>query len=78
MSKGCWKLSTGETLTNVAKFAIELGVTRQTIYVWIAKGMPVLRSEDGKILILYEKALKWLEKQINFGSVKVELKVGYR
>jgi hypothetical protein len=39
-----------------------LGVPRQTIYTWIAKGMPVLRTKKSNLLVPIEDALKWIKQ----------------
>jgi len=56
-----WTLN-GIEFTTVQEFAKGVGVTRATIYVWIAKGLPVLRSRNNVLLVPIEEALKWIKK----------------
>jgi transposase len=56
-----WVLN-GVEFTIIKEFAEELGVSRQCIYTWIAKGMPVLRSKKSMLLIPIEDALAWIKK----------------
>lgn len=73
MSKGCWKLSNGEIMITVQELARQLEVTRQTVYIWVARGMPVLRSDDGKIMVLYREAIEWLREQKRQENIKLEV-----
>lgn len=69
-----WKLE-NEVLCTILEFANGLSVKKQTVYYWIAKGMPVIRSDDGKKMILhYEDALEWVKEQNRLGNIKTEVK----
>ena len=67
-----WSLPSGEVVTTPIRFAKELGVSRHIVYVWVQKGMPAIRSDDGKILILYREAVKWLQDQKSMGNVRLD------
>ena len=56
-----WVLN-GVEFTTIAEFAGELGLARQTIYTWIAKGMPILRSKKSQFLVPIKDALEWIKK----------------
>lgn len=63
MLKECWKLPSGEIITTPTRFAREIGVSRGIIYFWIKKGLPIVKSEKGKIAVLYREAIEWLWEQ---------------
>jgi predicted site-specific integrase-resolvase len=56
-----WTLN-GVEFTTIKEFAEEIGVSRQTIYTWTAKGMPILRSKKSMFLVPIEDALKWIKQ----------------
>lgn len=68
----CWKLPTGEIITTPTRFAEELGVSRQNVYLWIDRGLPVVQADDGKIAVLYNEALKWLREQKELGNIRLD------
>lgn len=63
-----WELSGEKIVVTVQEFSRRLKATRQIVYIWIARGMPVLRSSDGKMLIPYEEALEWAKEKSKRGD----------
>ena len=71
MVRKYWKLPSGEIVTTPKRFGDELGVTRQNVYFWIERGLPIVKSEDRKIMILYREALEWLREQKWLGNIRL-------
>lgn len=72
MSGRCWELPSGEVVITPTRLADDLGVSRQTVYLWISKGLPVMRAKDGKMMVLYSEALGWLREQKGLGNIKFD------
>lgn len=56
-----WVIDNTRIIT-IKSFSNYIEVTRQTVYSWIYRGMPVVESsEGGKFLILLDEAIEWIK-----------------